>query len=349
MAALADLSMLSPPPRNIKVATPKEARSPLATPPTEAAQRIVNVGCGAAELLEAQGLVSEGVELKSATLIEAARVYAAAHSKSKQQHMKGAEPTAFAMGRSPLAMVRSTNGASLGFPLPPSSVCSSTPFGPLHTQSPGSVERNDSHSTASPPGETLRGTYVAGRPSLECRQIPRLATVPAAIIISGTSVVRHLEAPHFTLYQLNVPLVGTRNEHVAFRRYSDFVDLDKLLTRQVDGGLGWCFAPREIPPLPPKTFFWQDATAPQTIAERCGCILPRTLFDRLHSRGTPADAREPSEQLTPAIRPPFTLTIVCRPSTLRWNLLQQYLDVVMERVADKPEAWEIFRAWLLRS
>ena len=62
---------------------------------------------------------------------------------------------------------------------------------------------------------------------------------------------------------------------VAFRRFSDFVALDEKLARLLDGRGAEerrhalpCACMRELPPLPPKTWPWQDATAPAVVQRR---------------------------------------------------------------------------------
>ena len=127
-----------------------------------------------------------------------------------------------------------------------------------------------------------------------------------AVLISGTMIVGHLEGERpFTLYQLHAPLLS--GEHVAFRRFSDFLALDASLRRLLDGPpllpglppsvrLTWC-APSQLPPLPSKTLPWQEATSREIV-------------------------------------------------TARWGALQIYLDAVVERIGQCPEAWECFRDFL---
>ena len=95
------------------------------------------------------------------------------------------------------------------------------------------------------------------------------------VLISGTSVVRHLQERPFTLYQLHVPLLS--KEHVAFRRYSDFVELDARLRQPEALGplslFSFCAsAGRELPPLPAKTAFWEDSTSTAVISRRWGAL-----------------------------------------------------------------------------
>lgn len=95
-----------------------------------------------------------------------------------------------------------------------------------------------------------------------------------AVLISGTSVVRHLQERPFALYQLHVPLLN--KEHVAFRRYSDFVELDARL-REPDAlgpliNFACCGGSRELPPLPAKTLFWEDSTSTAVVSRRWGSL-----------------------------------------------------------------------------
>lgn len=94
-----------------------------------------------------------------------------------------------------------------------------------------------------------------------------------AVLISGVEVVSHLDEKPFALYQLVAPLLS--GEHVAFRRYSEFVRLDRTLRAAwglpthralCSGGAG------ELPALPPKTAFWQDATSTAVTSHRWGAL-----------------------------------------------------------------------------
>ena len=94
-----------------------------------------------------------------------------------------------------------------------------------------------------------------------------------AVLISGVEVVSHLDEKPFALYQLVAPLLS--GEHVAFRRYSEFVRLDHTLRAAwglpthralCSGGAG------ELPALPPKTAFWQDATSTAVTSHRWGAL-----------------------------------------------------------------------------
>ena len=96
-----------------------------------------------------------------------------------------------------------------------------------------------------------------------------------AVLISDASIVRHMHGRPFTLYRLFAP--GAFGEHVAFRRYSDFVALDERLRfylrnrlRPIGLQLLPCVAERSWPRLPPKTLFWQDATAAALTTRRWG-------------------------------------------------------------------------------
>ena len=75
------------------------------------------------------------------------------------------------------------------------------------------------------------------------------------------------------LQKLVAPLLS--GEHVAFRRYSEFVRLDRTLRAAwglpahralCSGGTG------ELPALPPKTAFWQDATSTAVTSHRWGAL-----------------------------------------------------------------------------
>ena len=78
----------------------------------------------------------------------------------------------------------------------------------------------------------------------------------------------------FALYQLHVPLCS--GEHVAYRRFSDFVALDAKL-RQAESlqqaalRVVLCGA-SELPSLPPKTAFWEDTTSPAIVSRRWGAL-----------------------------------------------------------------------------
>ena len=144
-----------------------------------------------------------------------------------------------------------------------------------------------------------------------------------AVVISGTSLVHHrlpdgIQAGRpFTLWHLHVPLC-TAGQHVAFRRYSDFVALDGTLRRclreqqwqraaehsrsaaAVIASLGdlSCLTMRPLPALPPKTLpFVQDPTAPALLSHR-------------------------------------------------WAGLQRYLDAALERAADCPPALDALLRFL---
>ena len=91
-----------------------------------------------------------------------------------------------------------------------------------------------------------------------------------AVLVSETTVVRPERGRPFTLYRLFVPLIA--GEHVAFRRYSDFVTLDELLRVSLGSGGLPCAEDRQLPRLPPKTLFWQDATAPGVTARRWAAL-----------------------------------------------------------------------------
>jgi hypothetical protein len=135
-----------------------------------------------------------------------------------------------------------------------------------------------------PPGKSPdAGESGAPSPSSAARPLPDVAyeprvlrthgssVVPAdiqTVFIAGTSIVSHLEERPFTLYQLHVPLLS--GEAVAFRRYSDFVALDERLGAELHGSTprAPCLFHRELPALPPKTAFWQDATTYAVVTAR---------------------------------------------------------------------------------
>ena len=75
-----------------------------------------------------------------------------------------------------------------------------------------------------------------------------------AVLISDATVVRHLHSRPFTLYRLFVPST-THGEHVAFRRYSDFLALDTQLRLSLGGGhvdFLPCIGARVSHPPPPR-------------------------------------------------------------------------------------------------
>ena len=287
--------------------------SPMGTPATEKAQRIANDGLNAAEALDHEGMFNAASELKAATLVEAAQAYAKQRQRQarKQKQRPGRSPLR-TMSRSNSAIAEEGEAATMvategatsnsavekqrpeqevpeqevptsGFPMPPTTPASDRAVVSAHA---------------------VRDMYG----DLEPRVLPLEIQ---AVIISNTSLVRHLEGSPFTLFQLHVPLLS--GEHVAFRRYSDFVALDatlcQLLGAVAVGRLGGpfahplaqalsCFWVRDLPALPPKTLpLLQDPTAPAVIGAR-------------------------------------------------WAALQRYLDSALERVAECPEAFDAFKAFL---
>ena len=64
---------------------------------------------------------------------------------------------------------------------------------------------------------------------------------------------------------------GTTTKRAIFRRYSEFVKLDRRLAGMLGPcSLALCNA-RELPPLPPKTF-WQKSTCVGVVQRRWGAL-----------------------------------------------------------------------------
>ncbi|KAL1530046.1 hypothetical protein AB1Y20_000969 [Prymnesium parvum] len=103
-----------------------------------------------------------------------------------------------------------------------------------------------------------------------------------AVLISGTSVVRHFENRPFGHYQLHVPLLS--GEHVVFRRYSEFLALDaELRQAETPSELALrlaCCGAADLPSLPPKTGFWEDATSSTVISRRWRAL--QAYLDAVH-------------------------------------------------------------------
>ena len=94
------------------------------------------------------------------------------------------------------------------------------------------------------------------------------------------------------LFQLHAPLRS--GEHVAFRRYSDFVHLDTLVRGLLDGTgprLPCASAPA-LPPLPPKTLPWQSTTESKLVAARWGGlqVYLDAVLDRVGESGAAWEA-----------------------------------------------------------
>ena len=222
----------------------------------------------------------QAAAMKAAALTEAAEVYSNARRKKMGK------------GRSPLRPM--TNGREFvptgGFPMPPR------------------AESGEAVAAAAASTDAAAEVVAAAAVRTEQRLAKLTVQSVAAVVISGTSVVRHLEGPPFTLYQLHVPLLA--GEHVAFRRYSDFESLDVKLRALLDEPpllSAWlaraaCLRteplPRALPYLPPKTVPWvQGSTSPSVVAHR-------------------------------------------------WGALQKYLDAALERAVESPQAWESFMEFL---
>jgi hypothetical protein len=254
--------------------------SPLGTPPTEHAQRIAEEGLTAAEALDAEGMMMAAAELKAATLAEAAQAY----SRQTKRH-----EAARKQNRHPLAKVGGQTSPAVQEELAIQSQVSTTGF-PTPPRTP-----------------KLHATTSAANSAFAAVSVPSggvVTTVPTdvlAVVISNATLVTHLEGAPFTIYQLHVPLLA--GEHIAFRRYSEFVAFDMQL-RECLGDRLLPMAPldcvwlHDLPPLPPRTIpFLQSAIAPSVIAHR-------------------------------------------------WAGLQRYLDATLERVADHPAAFGVFRDFL---
>ena len=152
-----------------------------------------------------------------------------------------------------------------------------TPQEPSREASPGVASaRVASARAASTPQSAVDSTpRVRTLASLAEAELAALLTPRQvqAVLISGVEVVSHLDEKPFALYQLVAPLLS--GEHVAFRRYSEFVRLDRTLRAAwglpthralCSGGAG------ELPALPPKTAFWQDATSTAVTSHRWGAL-----------------------------------------------------------------------------
>jgi hypothetical protein len=284
--------------------------SPLGTPPTERAMKIADMGLSAAEALERDGQTSAAAELKAATLQEAALAYEA------QSRRRAKKISPLASARKPLQNV------GIGSPLAnvvdldesPSSAgeeseesveerklrvlarvagVSFASFAVAPTQDDNDLTATSAASEASHcDAISTREVAADGQPLLATEQtmdgcLAAVATTDTqtdtqaesshrVARVCGFSVCRDGDRP-YTMYE-----IGTGEEHVAHRRYSEFVALDSTLRRILADrsfvasisrlGLLACVA-NELPPLPPKTIpLLQDATAPSVVSYRWGAL-----------------------------------------------------------------------------
>lgn len=264
------------------------------TPPTERAQRWVEPHLAAAEQLEAENRGAEAAEVRAEALQRLHDFYV--NARETRQPRSAHKPSVFSTptsndGRSPFSDISNSNMSPSYTPFKPS------PFSPASVDSWGCAkaspakQQRDPHASAA--ADAALAHDLLSPCALEClRTVPENG-LPAddeeaedeeddsapsdlqAVLISDASVVRHMHGRPFALYRLFVP--GAFGEHVAFRRYSDFVALDERLrfhlrSRLQPAGLRLlpCVAERSLPRLPPKTLFWQDPTAVALTTRRWG-------------------------------------------------------------------------------
>ena len=251
---------LSTEPRSPTVACESGALSPPATstpqspgtPPTLRAQRIAEPYLLAAEALEESGLEVEAATLKASALAEAAEAYARRQNEvvRKQKLRSGLRAL-----RSPLQTIKTINNVAV---------------------SNDDVDSSLAGSNGLSPSEHLLKTQLL--PSLVAKRTgANLSSQPEdlqAVLVARTYTVDGGASGRFTLYELRVPLA--RGDHVVSRRFSEFVALDAQLAAALGGGgalsLAPCLCARELPPLPPKTPFWVDATESVTVAARATAL-----------------------------------------------------------------------------
>ena len=266
------------------------------TPPTERAQRWAEPHLAAAEQLEAENRPAEAAEVRAEALQRLHEFYVNAREtrqpSARKPSVAVSTPMSNDSGRSPFSDVSNSNLSSPSYtPFKPA------PFSPASVDSWGCAkaspakQQRDAHASAAAadaalahdllsPGalEQLRTVPEHGLPTDDEEDDEEDESDPSdlqAVLISDASIVRHMNGRPFTLYRLFVP--GSFGEHVAFRRYSDFVALDQRLrfhlrSRLHPMGLQLlpCVAERSLPRLPPKTLFWQDATAAALTTRRWG-------------------------------------------------------------------------------
>ena len=234
--------------------------------------KIASRGLEAAESLEDDGMLVAAAEVKAAALSEAAEAY----SRRRAAHAAFRSPSVWCP--------RTARACSIA-------AMASAPTGSRRQQQ---RERT---------GACVRGKRRRAHPPAECGDqagaplsdvavsiyaiSPPVAGPPRpsspirpeqlhAVVISGASVVRHLEGGDFCLYQLTVPLTHSQAEHVAFKRYRDFLELDSALCRALQEAfnpLVPCFFFRDLPSLPPRTIPWvQDATHHSVVAKRWAAL-----------------------------------------------------------------------------
>ena len=269
------------------------------TPPTERAQRWAEPHLAAAEQLEAENRPEEAAEVRAEALQRVHDFYVNAR-ETRQPPPRSAHKPSVAVCtpmsnescRSPFSDVSNSNLSSPSYtPFKPA------PFSPARVDSWGCAkaspaqQQRDAHASAAADAALAHDLLSPGA-------LEQLRTVPEnglatdededdededesdpsdlqAVLISDASIVRHMNGRPFTLYRLFVP--GSFGEHVAFRRYSDFVSLDQRLRFHMRShhhptGLQLlpCVAERSLPRLPPKTLFWQDTTAAALTTRRWG-------------------------------------------------------------------------------
>ena len=284
----------------------------LLTPPTEKAQKWAEPHLQRAEKLERSEGPQAAAEAKAQALQEMMRVYQRAREHRQQRKLRAIETERATLNSSDTTSAQAIYLASDAHRTPLANLSNATPSG--RSSNPAS-KRNSVKSSPSPrsasilsPSSTVssisprvpamaglsdflpheEAVALAAADAALVRGLPQevLASVPEAaqperhepsevqaVLISDATVVRHLQSRPFTLYRLFVPT--TSGEHVAFRRYSDFLALDAQLRLSLGGGRAdWlpCFHDRSLPRLPPKTAFWHDATAATTTMRRWGAL-----------------------------------------------------------------------------
>lgn len=263
--------------------------SPLNTPATLHAQRIASRGLEAAEALE------EVDHVAAATMkAEALRDASEAYSRRRAAQVKSFRSPLASLGNQQKGVLnRSSNSKPYALyqahqPLSPAQHTVSEEGEEAEQEEDGPI-LEENHILRNG-GESYAGMIPSDAGLVDLRDITayyEVAYEPVfapltpdhiqAIVISGASVVRHLEGGDFCLYQLHVPLMREeQTEHVAFKRYRDFLELDELLCEALNESfnpLTPCLFFRELPHLPPKTIPWlQDATHGKVVAKRWAAL-----------------------------------------------------------------------------
>ena len=275
--------------------------SPLSTPPTVRAQRAAESGLAVAEALESAGYHADADAARAEALQEAYLTYQAASYLSSEKGRRPLSPIDVNGGCAVLSEeavgAPDSDGVAVVGSAPPASSTTPAVHLPAGTSTASSTHntRRSSHfegslrsprsavglSNASIP-RTNSGLADAGLACLATgwsevslvsggvHPSAWAAHELKAVLISGTSVVRHLEERPFALYLLHAPL--STGEHVAFRRYSDFVALDASIRWRLDGRRLRlpCMSTPTLPPLPPRALPWTNSTESKLVAARWG-------------------------------------------------------------------------------